>query len=100
VAGEIDLTTEPELRAALTGWDRRATSRVVVDLSQVTFCGLEGARALHLCALRAHDAGRRPAMVLGNPVSLVLDTAGLGRHIVRYERLADALADTGPPGER
>jgi len=69
VAGEVDLFTLPVLRAALAdGLDRRHGS-LIVDLSQLTFCGLCGLTSLERAARIAAEQGVWYA-VSGCPASL------------------------------
>lgn len=79
VAGEIDLLTDPTLRAALDavldGAVDRATRHVVVDMAGVTFCGVRG------FALLA-DTGR-VAAARGTGYAI----SGLAPHLQRHAQL-------------
>lgn len=57
VGGEIDIANAAQLSTVLTAHLTRAkpTSKLCVDLSQVTFLGVHGARALENAALTARD---------------------------------------------
>ncbi len=94
VAGEVDQFTVEELRRRLIGSLDAAASRVVVDLSMVTFFGSAGLRALIEARSRIEQAGRRLLLVTGPPCVERLLAAAAG--VVTFETttgLAGALLD-------
>jgi anti-sigma B factor antagonist len=69
LTGEIDIATYPVVRAALDDLRERGLCRVVVDLSEVTYCDSTGIGVLATCAKNLldgggwlHVAGLRPAV--------------------------------------
>ncbi|MDT3399384.1 STAS domain-containing protein [Streptomyces sp. B1866] len=103
VHGEIDLSTAPELTAALDAATARARPDVVVDLRPVTFLDCSGLSALCRARHRALDRGGRLRLVLDDPYRLrILRLAGLGGVFETHPDLAGALrpAATAPPGLR
>ncbi|MGX5184670.1 STAS domain-containing protein [Streptomyces avermitilis] len=57
LAGEIDLTTAPLVRAALTECLRDGIRTVDVDLTAITFCDGSGLNAFLTAYQIAHEAG-------------------------------------------
>ncbi len=101
VAGEIDLATEPALRAAL---HPLPDEHLVVDLTAVGFLSAGGLR----CLLDAHDrlrASRRTLVIVESPpVRRLITVTGLDRtlHTVGDRTAARALLSAGrhPDGSR
>lgn len=91
--GDIDLGTAPSLWSALAEWERRASPRLVVDLSRVDFLSVAGARNLATAAEQARIHRRRLSVVVASrPVRRVLQLTGFDRQLVTYRRLPEALA--------
>lgn len=57
LAGEIDLTTAPFVRAALASCMRDGIRTADVDLTAVTFCDVSGLNAFRMASQLAADAG-------------------------------------------
>lgn len=95
-SGELDLLTAPVLDRALCAAEGEA-SRVVVDLSEVGFLAVAGARVLQHAAQRAERASCRClGIVAGNrQQERVLEVTGLGGTPPTYRCLADALPSVG-----
>ncbi len=89
--GDIDVTTAPRLRAALTQAqtgvrDDVADRRVVVDMSQVTFLNASGLGVLAGAAVRARRAGGEILLRDPTPMTVrILEITGL-LQIFRLER--------------
>jgi|SRR5581483_1341977 len=78
LSGELDLSTEPRVKRALTQILQERPERLVIDLADVTFIDSTGLRALLSARNRAATTGTR--IVLGNVSSSVertLDVANL-----------------------
>ncbi len=97
LTGELDTASAPALREQLLGLLRPGSSRLVIDLSQVSFCDASGLAVLV-------GAGRR-ATLLGGFVHLaaispqadqVLESTGLHRHLASFPTVRAAAAS--PPG--
>lgn len=69
IAGEVDLFTLPILRAALADGLQRQHDCLVLDLSQLTFCGVSGLTMFELAATTAAERGA-DYLVSGCPASL------------------------------
>jgi len=91
-AGEIDMTTAPGLRDALAAASHACT-RVVLDLSAVTFLDSSGVAVL-VDTLREGRQGRPLALSLAgaaHTVRRVLDITRVDRMLPTYDTLAQAL---------
>lgn len=96
LCGEIDLCTELALRRTLTV--HQHVPRVVLDLTQVEFCGVAGARSLHTAAAAARAVGHCLVIVESHAVRRVLDVTGLAESVPRCACLSDALCTLLPAG--
>ncbi|MBL1076872.1 STAS domain-containing protein [Nocardia sp. 2] len=76
VSGDIDIQTVSEFRAAL-GMTLKADALVVVDLSEVTFCGVTGLRALLDAREWALDHNSSLRLVGSRCVRRLIEIAGL-----------------------
>jgi anti-sigma B factor antagonist len=78
VAGELDIATAPELCARLDSSRAVHRPRLLVDLSDVTFCDSTGLRALLGAASEVRAHGGRFAMVCPAPgdVARLLEIVG------------------------
>jgi anti-sigma B factor antagonist len=92
LGGELDLYNAPILRAELARAAARATDRLVVDLSQVTF--LDSTALGVLVEARTKLANRR-AFLLAAPgleTRRTLQVSGVERHLGIHASVDDALA--------
>jgi len=78
VSGELDLRTSPELEKRLgTAFDA-GTELVILDLRQIEFMDSTGLRVLLGAHQRAHESGKRFALVRGaDQVERVLTLTGV-----------------------
>jgi anti-anti-sigma factor len=97
VAGEIDLLTAGDVRAAIAAGMATAPETLVVDLAEVSFMDSAG---LAMLAHAHMTAGERVALrvVATNPATLKpIRLTGMDRMLAMFDTVADALrADTGP----
>ncbi len=91
-AGEIDLYTAPALRESLIRAGE-SSSRVVIDLTDVTFLDSTGLGVM-LGALRRARTAERSVALVGptDMVKRVLQITGLDQVFTTYARLDEALA--------
>ncbi len=81
VAGELDLATAPELRAALDAAEAGAARAIALDLSEVTFVDSTGIAVLVEYTARSRSNGDRLRILSGPAVDRVLDVSGTRRHL-------------------
>jgi anti-anti-sigma factor len=91
VAGDLDMATVPELRAAVE--DAAAAPRVVVDLSGLTFCDSTGLALLLETRKAAAAAGRE--VVVRNPSEPFRRVAEL----VRLDEVLGIRAEDAAPAD-
>ena len=91
LAGELDLYNAPALRKALLDAVDREPSRLVVDLSQVTFIDSTALGALVEARGRLGDGGLALAAP-GLEARRALEVSGLDRHFAVHETVEGALA--------
>jgi anti-anti-sigma factor len=90
-AGEIDALTLPILRRELAASPPGTT---VVDLSQVAFLGLAGARALAAAAeLAAQEGGRLVVVANSRTLARLFRITGLAAVVPMFASLSDALRE-------
>jgi anti-sigma B factor antagonist len=78
VSGELDLRTSPELEQRLTGAFDAGAELVILDLRLIEFMDSTGLRVLLGAHQRAHESGRRFALVKGaDQVERVLTLTGV-----------------------
>jgi anti-sigma B factor antagonist len=78
VTGELDLRTSPELEEHLNRAFVAGTELVILDLRQIEFMDSTGLRVLLGAHQRAHENGRRFALVRGaDQVERVLTLTGV-----------------------
>ncbi|MFB9903277.1 STAS domain-containing protein [Allokutzneria oryzae] len=93
VSGEIDMFTTPLLRSALDEQLAGKNSRVVLDLSRVSFLGSSGLAALVDCQHFAEDHGVGFCLVSANrSVQRPLTVTGLGDVFSTFPSVSEALA--------
>jgi anti-sigma B factor antagonist len=85
LSGDLDLASAPVLREQLLGLLQPGASRLVLDLSRVTFCDASGLAVLVGASHRARllEGFLRLAAV-APPVARVLHITGLHRHLSVY----------------
>jgi anti-anti-sigma factor len=101
ISGEIDIARAPVLREHLLGLLRPGASRLVIDLSGVTFCDASGLAVLVGVARRAGLLGG--VLRLAAPASLVSTVLRLTAVDSRFEIFAavpEAIAVPAHPGVR
>lgn len=78
VSGELDLRTSPELEAQLIRAFEAGAELVILDLRQIEFMDSTGLRVVLSAHQRAHETGRRFALVPGaDQVERVLTLTGV-----------------------
>jgi len=95
ISGEVDIASAPELREQLLGLLRPGASRLVVDLSGVTFCDASGLAVLVGVARRARLLDG--AMRLAAPVPLLATVLRLTGLDSRFEIFATVPEALGAP---
>jgi anti-anti-sigma factor len=97
-AGEIDALTLPILERELAAVPPGTT---VVDLTQVAFVGLAGARALAAAAERAGTEGRRFGVVAtSRTLARLFRITGLAGGVPMFASLSDAVRELLSAGVR
>src|SRR6185437_374456 len=82
LAGELDIATAPALREQLLSLLRPGSSRLIIDLSRVTFCDASGLAVLVGIGRRARLLGGFLRLAAVSPqADRVLDITGLHRHL-------------------
>lgn len=82
VTGELDLLTSPQLQERLDVLiDDKATERLVIDLSGVTFFDSSALNVLLQAQGRAGERKVSLAIVPSDAVSRVIDLTGVGEHL-------------------
>jgi anti-anti-sigma factor len=80
--GEIDLALVPEAERKIAEAEAGEPSRLVIDLSEVTFMDSSGLRVLLTAHRRAEEAGRSFALVKGSDtVNRLLEVTGLSERL-------------------
>ncbi len=97
LAGELDISSAPALREQLLGLLRQGSSRLIIDLSGVTFCDASGLAVLVGAGHRARLLGGflRLAAV-SSPADRILHLTGLSQHLPSFPTVSAAAAS--PPG--
>jgi anti-sigma B factor antagonist len=99
LTGELDIASAPILREQLLGLLRPGSSRLVIDLSRVSFCDASGLAVLVSTGRRARLLGGflRLAAV-SPPADQVLHVTGLNRSLAIFPTVQAAVI--GPHGAR
>jgi anti-sigma B factor antagonist len=85
LAGELGIASAPELREQLLSLLRPGSSRLVIDLSKVSFCDATGLAVLVSAARRARLLGGFLRLAAVSPqVGQVLNITGLDRHFANF----------------
>lgn len=93
-AGRLNLAAAQELRTVVRRSIDEGGSRVVVELSGVTFMDSSGLGALVACLKSARQAGGDLRIAAPSPqVSMVLELSNLDRVLVGYASAGDAYRD-------
>jgi anti-anti-sigma factor len=96
LAGELDLARAPALREQLLGLLRPGSSRLILDLSRVSFCDASGLAVLVGTGHLARRLGGFQRLAAVSPeVARVLNLTGLHRHLPVFATVQAAAA--GPP---
>ena len=97
VTGELDLRTSPQLEATLGRVFDAGTKLVILDLRQIEFMDSTGLRVVLSAHRRAHETGRRFALVRGaDQVERVLTLTGV-RDLLTVVDAPDELLSAGRP---
>ena len=75
--GELDMASEADARLALDEAERRSGGPVLIDLSEVTFMGSNGLRALLESVESLEAQGRAAELIASKSVEQVISLAGL-----------------------
>jgi anti-anti-sigma factor len=109
ISGEMDIASVPALREQLLGLLRPHASRVVIDLSEVTFCDASGLAMLVGASRRAGQLGGVLRLAAPTPlVATVLRLTGLDSRFEIFATVPEAIgapahpgvSDTGVPQQR
>jgi anti-sigma B factor antagonist len=85
VTGELDIASAPALREQLLSLLRPGSSRLVIDLSKVSFCDASGLAVLVNTGRRARLLGGFLRLAAVSPqVGQVLNITGLHRHLASF----------------
>lgn len=96
LSGDLDLASAPDLREQLLGLLRPGASRLVLDLSRVTFCDASGLAVLVGASRRARLLGGFLRLAAISPLTArVLNITGLDRHLSTYPTVHAATAAPG-----
>jgi anti-anti-sigma factor len=101
ISGEIDIARAPVLREHLLGLLRPGASRLVIDLSGVTFCDASGLAVLVGVARRAGLLGGVLRLAAPAPlISTVLRLTGLDSRFEIFAAVPEAIGVPAHPGVR
>jgi len=100
VSGELDLRTSPELEDRLSQAFDRGAELVILDLRGIEFMDSTGLRVLLSAHQRAHESGRRFALVKGaDQVERVLTLTGVRDLLTVVDAPEELLAAGDQPPE-
>lgn len=92
-AGEIDVFTAPDLDEALTAVLSRGATKIVMDLSGVTFLDSTGLGVLVKCLKQARGAGGWVRLVVqAEKIRKIFDITGLDAAMPLFDTVPGALA--------
>jgi anti-anti-sigma factor len=98
LAGELDIASAPALREQLLGLLRPGSGRLVIDLSQVSFCDASGLAVLVGTGRRASLRGGFLRLAAVSPqVDRVLLMTGLHRHLGVFPTVQAAISSPQDP---
>jgi anti-anti-sigma factor len=93
LTGELDVASAPVLREQLLSLLRPSSSRLVLDLSKVSFCDASGLAVLVNTARRARLLGGFLRLAAVSPqAGQVLRITGLDRHLANFPTVQAAVA--------
>jgi anti-sigma B factor antagonist len=96
LSGELDLATAPELRKRLVAAVDSGTTRIVVDLREVTFMDSIGLAAVLHARSRLRPAGRLALIATpGSYAQLVLEITGMPQALAIFADRDAAVAHVG-----
>ena len=98
ISGELDISSAPMLREQLLGLLRPGASRIVIDLSRVTFCDASGLAVLVGASRRAGLLA--DVLRLAAPAPLVATVLRLTGLHSRFQIFATAPEAIGAPARR
>jgi anti-anti-sigma factor len=85
LTGELDIASAPALREQLLSLLRPGSSRLIIDLSKVSFCDASGLAVLVSTGRRARLLGGFLRLAAVSPqVGQVLNITGLHRHLANF----------------
>jgi anti-sigma B factor antagonist len=100
VSGELDISWSPALREQLLSVLRRGSSRLVIDLSRVTYCDVSGLVVLVGTGHRARLLGGSLRLAAISPqVEQVLHATGLHAHFDVFATVHAATAGAQGPAD-
>jgi anti-sigma B factor antagonist len=95
LTGELDIASAPALRDQLLSVLRPGSSRLVMDLSKVSFCDASGLAVLVNTARRARLLGGFLRLAAVSPqAGRVLNITGLDRHLAIFPTVQAAITGT------
>jgi anti-sigma B factor antagonist len=98
LTGELDIANAPALRDQLLSLLRPGSSRLVLDLSRVSFCDASGLAVLVNTARRARLLGGFLRLAAVSPqAGHVLNITGLHRHLASFPTVQAAATGTQAP---
>jgi anti-anti-sigma factor len=101
ISGDIDIARAPALREQLLGLLRPGASRLVIDLSGVTFCDASGLAVLVGVARRVGFLGVALCLAAPAPlVSTILRLTGLDSRFEIFAAVPEAIGVPAHPGVR
>jgi anti-anti-sigma factor len=96
VVGELDIATAPRLREALGEELDRGVSRIVIDLSAVSFVDSVAIGVILHTKMRAGEHGRMALVVVPDSyVRMILEVAGGDSVVDLFESRDEAIAHVG-----
>ena len=101
ISGEIDIASVPVLRERLIGLPRPQASRIIIDLSGVTFCDASGLAVLVGASRRAGLLGGVLRLAAPAPMmATVLRLTGLHSRFEIFATVSQAIGAVTHPGRR
>jgi len=101
ISGEIDIASVPVLRERLISLPRPHASRIIIDLSGVTFCDASGLAVLVGASRRAGLLGGVLRLAAPSPMmATVLRLTGLHSRFEIFATVSEAIGAVAHPGLR